>query len=53
MMNVVDVGFEEFEEMKVAMPKIGAGLANGDWDTISKIIEEESGHVWQPVVYVV
>ena len=39
--------------MKVAMPKIGAGLANGDWDTISKIIEEESGHVWQPVVYVV
>lgn len=25
-----------------AMPKIGAGLAGGNWDIISKIIEEES-----------
>lgn len=28
-----------------AMPKIGAGLAGGNWDIISKIIEEESGDV--------
>lgn len=28
-----------------AMPKIGAGLAGGNWDIISKIIEEESGSV--------
>lgn len=35
----------------VAMPKIGAGLANGDWDIIEKIIEEECTDV-QPVVYV-
>lgn len=26
-----------------AVPKIGAGLAGGNWDIISKIIEEESG----------
>ena len=26
---------------KIAYPKIGAGLARGDWETISKIIEEE------------
>lgn len=28
-----------------AMPKIGAGLAGGNWDIISKIIEEESGSI--------
>ncbi len=28
-----------------AMPKVGAGLAGGNWDIISKIIEEESGLV--------
>lgn len=36
----------------VAMPLIGAGLANGRWSVISKIIEEES-HSFQPVVYLV
>jgi len=35
---------------EVVMPKIGAGLANGDWDIISKIIEEESTY-FQPIVY--
>jgi O-acetyl-ADP-ribose deacetylase (regulator of RNase III) len=35
---------------KVAMPKIGAGLAGGDWNVIEKIIEEECKGV-QPVVY--
>lgn len=34
----------------VAFPLIGAGLANGDWDIISKIIEEFSPD-FQPVVY--
>lgn len=34
----------------VAFPLIGAGLANGDWDVISKIIEEFSTD-FQPVVY--
>ena len=28
-----------------AMPKIGAGLAGGNWDIIAKIVEEESGSV--------
>lgn len=35
---------------RVAMPKIGAGLGGGDWDIISKIIEETSSN-YQPVVY--
>lgn len=35
----------------VAMPKIGAGLANGDWSQISSIIEENAIR-YQPVVYV-
>lgn len=34
----------------VAFPKIGAGLANGDWEIIEKIIEEESID-FIPVVY--
>jgi O-acetyl-ADP-ribose deacetylase (regulator of RNase III) len=28
-----------------AMPKIGAGLAGGNWDIISEIINEESGNI--------
>jgi O-acetyl-ADP-ribose deacetylase (regulator of RNase III) len=28
-----------------AVPKIGAGLAGGNWEIIAKIIEEESGQV--------
>lgn len=35
---------------RVAMPMIGAGLGNGDWDQIEAIIEEESTN-FQPVVY--
>ena len=30
-----------FSGKRIGYPKIGAGLANGDWDIISKIIEEE------------
>lgn len=36
---------------RVAMPQIGAGLAGGDWNEISKIIQEESTN-FIPVVYV-
>jgi len=39
------------EMISVAFPKIGAGLANGDWERISGIIEEGATH-FQPVVYV-
>lgn len=42
--------FEEGEIPSVAMPMIGAGLGGGDWEIISKIIEEESIS-FQPVVY--
>jgi hypothetical protein len=34
----------------IAMPLIGAGLANGDWGKIASIIEDES-YAIQPVVY--
>jgi len=29
------------QNKRIGYPKIGAGLANGDWNTISKIIDEE------------
>lgn len=35
---------------RVAMPLIGAGLANGSWPILSAIIEQEST-TFQPVVY--
>jgi O-acetyl-ADP-ribose deacetylase (regulator of RNase III) len=31
----------QFSGKRIAYPKIGAGLARGNWDIISKIIEEE------------
>lgn len=30
-----------FGDKRIGLPKIGAGLAGGDWEIISKIIEEE------------
>lgn len=41
---------EQYNIPAVAMPKIGAGLGGGDWDIISRIIEEESIN-FQPVIY--
>lgn len=38
------------EPERVAMPLIGAGLANGKWSIIAPIIEEEAT-IFQPVVY--
>lgn len=35
----------------VAMPQIGAGLGGGNWEIISRIIEDEMTDV-QPVVYI-
>lgn len=37
-------------DIEVGFPLIGAGLANGDWNVIEKIIESEAKH-FQPVVY--
>jgi O-acetyl-ADP-ribose deacetylase (regulator of RNase III) len=34
----------------IAMPRIGAGLANGDWKRISHIVEEQCTAI-QPIVY--
>lgn len=33
----------QFKGKKIGMPKIGAGLAGGDWNIIRKIIDEELG----------
>lgn len=30
----------DFEDKLIAFPKIGAGLAHGDWDVIKNIINE-------------
>lgn len=47
-------GIDEFciekDINRVAMPKIGAGLGGGDWNKISKIIEEYSSS-FVPVIY--
>lgn len=32
--------FAKMKHLTVAMPKIGAGLAGGDWKIIEKILEE-------------
>jgi len=32
---------EDFTGLRIGYPKIGAGLAGGDWNIISKIIDEE------------
>jgi O-acetyl-ADP-ribose deacetylase (regulator of RNase III) len=42
---------EQCEYCSIAIPKIGAGLANGDWNVIEKIIEAECTDV-QIVCYV-
>ena len=34
---------ENFEKKRIGLPKIGAGLAGGDWKRISQIIDEELG----------
>ncbi len=57
--NVIYVSYDAIEKailrinemgyVRVAFPKIGAGLANGNWETISQIIESASD--FTPVVY--
>ncbi|QYC52589.1 putative phosphatase [Salmonella phage SSBI34] len=39
------------EELRVGLPKIGAGLAGGDWKIISKMIDKNLSH-WDVTVYV-
>ena len=31
----------QFKGMKIGMPKIGCGLAGGDWNLVTKMIQEE------------
>lgn len=43
---------KQFGGKKIGLPKIGAGLAGGDWNTILIIIAEElQGEQWQVVEY--
>lgn len=39
--NCMKLMKQNFSEKKIGLPLIGAGLAGGDWNVISKIIEEE------------
>ena len=41
----VDQHFFEIPSQTIKFPKIGAGLANGDWTTIEKIIEQKTSGV--------
>jgi O-acetyl-ADP-ribose deacetylase (regulator of RNase III) len=57
--NVVYVSYDAIKKailrinemgyIRVAFPKIGAGLANGNWETISEIIETASD--FTPIIY--
>lgn len=43
---------QQFPGKRIGLPKIGAGLAGGDWDKIITIIDEElRGEKWQVVEY--
>jgi O-acetyl-ADP-ribose deacetylase (regulator of RNase III) len=50
-MQAVNRLFEIYGISEVAMPKIGAGLANGKWEIIERIIETELINV-KPYVYI-
>lgn len=39
--SVMTLVKQNFAKQRVGYPKIGAGLAGGDWDTIAAIIDEE------------
>jgi len=41
----------EFEGLRIGIPEIGCGLAGGEWDVVSKIIEEELTHVDATIVH--
>lgn len=43
----------QYETKSVAMPKIGAGLGNGDWTVIEKIINEVFNDEFTVKVYVI
>lgn len=45
--NLNSLGIKE-----IALPKIGAGLAGGDWKVISAIIENEAKN-YKPLVYII
>lgn len=49
-MKRIDRHYELYGTTEVAMPKIGAGLAGGDWNVIAAIIESELKTV-KPIVY--
>ena len=42
--NVFKLIDENFKDKKIGIPKIGSGLAKGDWKIIQKMIEEENHH---------
>jgi len=49
-MKEANIAALKFNETRIAMPKIGAGLGGGDFNIIARIIEEEATD-FTPVVY--
>ena len=49
-MSKINHMFEVYGISEIAMPKIGAGLANGKWEILERIIETELTNV-KPFVY--
>lgn len=50
--NCIELGLFKGIAPKVYLPKIGAGIAGGDWNIISKIFEEEFDGKVDAYVYV-
>lgn len=40
MKDYLQMFFYQYEAAKIGIPKIGCGLAGGDWEVVSQIIEE-------------
>jgi len=49
--EVFNYGIQELGVKEVAIPKIGCGLAGGNWDIVSQIIEDATGEDLDVYVY--
>lgn len=45
-------GFAKMVELPIHLPKIGCGLANGDWSIVEKILHEEIADSIEKILYI-